>query len=136
MIMEDFLFYWSHRFLHLDFIYPYIHKKHHEFKDTISIASEYAHPIEAIIANIIPTSLGFKLLGDKCHLFTIVMWLALRITETIDGHSGYEFSWSPFRLLPFSGSSDSHSYHHSHNIGNYSSFFTFWDTICGTSKHY
>lgn len=67
---------------------------------------------------------------------TILMWIAIRVTETIDGHSGYEFSWSPYRLMPFSGSASFHHYHHTHNIGNYGSFFTLWDTLCGTSTSY
>ena len=29
-----------------------------------------------------------------------------------------------------------HDYHHSTNVGNYSGFFSFWDTICGTNQHY
>lgn len=57
------------------------------------------------------------------HIATLQLWLMLRIGETIDGHCGYEFSWSPFRLLPFSNSAESHNYHHSHNVGNYGSFF-------------
>ena len=60
----------------------------------------------------------------------------MRIGETIDGHSGYEFSWSPFRLLPFSSSAESHNYHHSHNDGNYGSFFILWDTIMGSNQAY
>merc|ERR1711974_112076 len=56
--------------------------------------------------------------------------------ETCDGHCGYEFSWSPFRLLPLSGSSTYHNFHHRINVGNYGSFFTIWDTLCGTNKQY
>ena len=56
--------------------------------------------------------------------------------ETIDGHCGYEFSWSPYRLLPFSGSSEYHNFHHSHNVGNYGSFFSYWDTFFGTNGDY
>jgi len=69
--------------------------------------------------------------------------------ETADGHCGYEFSWSPYRLLPLSGmnffldfksfikgSSIYHNFHHSHNVGNYGSFFTLWDTLCGTNRHF
>jgi len=61
------------------------------------------------------------------------MWNIIRITETLDGHCGYEFSWSPFRLLPFSGSSNYHNFHHYQNKGNYCSLFTFWDSLCGTN---
>jgi len=74
--------------------------------------------------------IGCKILGHRMHLATVAVWLCLRVFETIDGHCGYEFSWSPFRLLPFSGSSEYHNYHHSHNVGNYSSFFSYWDTYC------
>lgn len=57
----------------------------------------------------------------------------MRIFESIDGHSGYEFSWSPYRLLPLSGSSEYHNFHHSHNTGNFGSFFSYWDILCGTN---
>lgn len=136
MLVEDTVFFWSHKTLHHPAIYRYIHKQHHEYKTTIGIASEYSHPLEYFFGNIIPTAMGPKLLGSSCHLYTFIAWIALRTGETIDGHCGYDFSWSPYRLLPFSGGAQYHDYHHSHNVGNYSSFFTFWDTFCGTNKHY
>lgn len=64
------------------------------------------------------------------------MWLIIRLFETTDGHSGFDFSWSPFRLLPLSGSAKYHDFHHTHNIGNYESFFTIWDTVMGTNAAY
>lgn len=79
---------------------------------------------------------GPLFLRDKMHLGTLCFWLILRVFETIDGHCGYEFSWSPYRLLPFSGSAEYHHFHHSHNVGNYSSFFYYWDSLCGTNKPY
>lgn len=132
MIMEDTCFYWSHRLLHWDRIYPYIHKQHHRYKNTISIASEYAHPIEFLFGNILCMNAGPILLGQKTHIITYTLWMLMRIGETCDGYCGYEFSWSPYRLLPFSGSSEYHNYHHLLYKGNYCSLFTFWDRICGT----
>ena len=38
--------------------------------------------------------------------------------------------------LTLLGSSIYHNFHHSHNVGNYGSFFTIWDTLCGTNRHY
>lgn len=29
-----------------------------------------------------------------------------------------------------------HDYHHSHNVGNFGSFFVFWDWLCGTDQAY
>jgi sterol desaturase/sphingolipid hydroxylase (fatty acid hydroxylase superfamily) len=54
--------------------------------------------------------------------------------ETVDGHCGYEFSWSPYRMLPFSSSAEYHNFHLSHNVGNYSGVSMYWDAICGTNE--
>ena len=136
MFMEDFSFYWSHRTLHTPWFYGRIHKVHHEYTQPIGIAAEYAHPIEFVLGNTIPFVLGPTLLGSRMHFFTKLCWMALRLGETLDGHSGYEFSWSPYRLIPFSGSAQYHNYHHTHNIGNFGSFFTLWDSFFGTNRSY
>jgi sterol desaturase/sphingolipid hydroxylase (fatty acid hydroxylase superfamily) len=136
MVCEDFTFHLAHKMLHSRFLYPYIHKVHHTHKTTIGIAAEYAHPIEFIFGNMIPASLGALILGKNMHLMSFVFWGAVRLGETLDGHCGYEFSWSPYRLIPFSTSASYHDFHHSHNVGNYSSFFSIWDTFYGTNKVY
>lgn len=81
----------------------------------------------------LPSAVGHTLLGSRMHYFTYLIWILVRVAESMDGHSGYEFPWSPFRLIPFSASSTYHDFHHSNNIGNYSSFFTFWDTVFGNN---
>lgn len=136
MICEDFTFYWSHRTLHHKSLYPYIHKIHHEYNNPISVSSEFAHPIEFVLANMLPNAVGSKILGSRVHLATYLLWVCFRVMETLDGHSGYEFSWSPYRLLPLSGSANYHNFHHTHNVGNYGSFFMIWDTVFGTNKQY
>lgn len=132
--VNDTLFYWGHRLLHHKSIYKYIHKQHHRFKVNIGIASEFAHPVEDLLANIIPTLGGSLVMGS--HPVTIWVWLALRIWETIDAHSGYLFGWSPFHYFDFQGGADRHDFHHSHNIGCFGSFTIFWDWITGTDKAY
>jgi len=136
MLVEDFSFYWSHRTFHRPFFYKRFHKIHHEFTNTVSIGATYAHPVEYIFGNAIPTALGFMILGTRCHFATYIMWIIIRMFETVDGHCGYEFSWSPYRLLPMSGSSEYHNFHHSHNSGTFTSFFTIWDTVFGTNKDF
>lgn len=97
----------------------------------MGIAAEYSHPLEFIFGAAIPASLGGMLLGKNMHFCTFLIWGVIRTGETLDGHCGYEFSWSPYRLVPFSTSAAYHAFHHSHNVGNFSSFFSFWDTIFG-----
>lgn len=129
MMCEDLTFHLCHRLLHWRVIYPYIHKVHHTYVTTIGIAAEYSHPIDFILGSVIPGSLGSMILGKHMHFCTMLLWILVRIFETLDGHSGYEFSWSPYRLLPFSTSAQYHDFHHSHNVGNFSSFFSIWDTV-------
>jgi sterol desaturase/sphingolipid hydroxylase (fatty acid hydroxylase superfamily) len=130
-VVEDFFFHMTHRFMHLKYMYPYFHKRHHEFKVTISIAAEYSHPVDYLISSLIPSTLGANLLGTRMHMFTLCLWYFIRIAETSDGHSGYDFPWSPFRILPFTTNATYHDFHHLKNVGNYSSVFRIWDTIFG-----
>lgn len=133
-LIEDTGFYWTHRLLHQPFLYKFIHKFHHRYKQPIGLAAEYTHPLEYLFANSIPQFLGPLLF--RCHIVTFWVWLAIRITEAVDGHSGYDFWFVPFRYFPFRPGTQVHDYHHSHNVGNYGSFFTFWDWICGTDMSY
>ena len=130
-ICDDFLFYWSHRFLHWDKIYGYIHKQHHEYISTIGITAEYAHPIEYIFGNIIPANLGTFLLGKRVHAFTALLKIWLKILVTTESHSGYSFPWSPCYLNLEQVPTDFHNYHHLNYKGNYGNTML-WDIICNT----
>jgi len=137
LLVEDFSFYWLHRALHTPFLYKHIHKLHHQYKEPNSWAVEYAHPLEYTFVNSTGLFLGPALL--QAHVYTFWIWLAIRLTEGVDGHCGYDLWFSPFRYFPFRPGANVHDFHHSHNVGNYCSFFTFWDKICGTDlsyKHY
>ena len=136
MICEDTAFYFIHRIMHHSSIYKYVHKMHHEYSTTTSIAAEYSHPLEYAFGVILPSAVGPAILGPQMHTFTVFAWVLLRTSEGLDGHCGYDFSWSPFRLLPFSGSSFYHDFHHTHNVGNYGSFFCLWDTVLGTNRDF
>ena len=126
----------SHRLLHTKWLYQRIHKVHHTHINTVFYATACAHPIEILFGNIIPSAVGPLILGNKMHFTACLGWFIARNFESIDGHCGYEFSWSPFRWLPFATPYGYHAYHHSHNVGNYSSMFLTWDTILGSNVAY
>eukprot|EP01120_Amphizonella_sp_Union-15-10_P000376 TRINITY_DN10388_c0_g1_i1.p1 TRINITY_DN10388_c0_g1~~TRINITY_DN10388_c0_g1_i1.p1 ORF type:complete len:280 (-),score=23.93 TRINITY_DN10388_c0_g1_i1:28-867(-) len=134
VLVEDFLFYWTHRMFHLKSpinLYKNVHKKHHRFQVSLGIASEYAHPIENI-ANAFCSLAGPMLLGS--HALTTWLWIQLRITETIFAHSGYALPSDPFGILPFQRDTRRHDFHHSRNVGSYGSWTPFWDWLMGTNK--
>ena len=136
LAIEDFLFYWSHRLLHTKWLYSTVHKVHHENRISFGAASEYAHPVEYVIGNVVPFAMGPKLLGSSFHLVTMWMWMMFRVSLTIDGHSGYDFPWAPWRIIPFSTGGKYHDYHHAEFIGNYSSSIQLWDYVFDNNKAY
>ena len=140
MAVDGFWFYWLHRAAHCKDkrmpLYQMIHKVHHEFQIPVSLSAMYAHPVEYGIANHFPFYAGLFLLGDKVHLFTFFFWGFIRAIETHDGHSGYEFPWSIFRIVPFCTDATYHDFHHTKNVGNYGSFSSVWDTIFDTNTDF
>lgn len=134
MLCEDLGFHQTHRLAHWAPLYPYLHKVHHAYSTSVSIAGEYFHPLDFLMGVLIPGSLGGMLLGKRMHFCSLLAWSLARSFEGVDGHSGYEFPWSPFRVLPLACSATYHDFHHSHNLGNYSSFFTFWDSLFGLNR--
>ncbi|RLO13664.1 hypothetical protein DYB28_012005 [Aphanomyces astaci] len=102
---------------------------HHEYAAPFGIAAEYAHPIETMLLGV-GTFLGPLLLTR--HLLTLWVWLAVRLFETIDDHSGYELPWAWSNFLPFWAGPVHHDFHHEKFDGNYASVFTVWDYVFGT----
>jgi len=130
--VNDTAFFWTHYALHSKLLYTSFHKKHHLFNTSTSVAAEYNTPFEGIFSAVGPTLLGFIIM-PYVHPLTFVVYVAVRMTETLEAHSGYDLP-NPWRYLR--GSSRFHDYHHSHNIGNYGLFPFTWDSWLGTDAHY
>lgn len=114
------IFYFSHRLLHNKKLFRLIHRKHHTFRQVRPVSSEYAHPLENLL-NLIAMYAGLVIMGS--HFLTWVIWVALRIYETNDGHSGYEHNAAASR----------HAYHHQFPTkGCYGTALGLWDRILGT----
>lgn len=139
LLCEDFAFHVMHRLMHKwKFLYQTVHKIHHQYTQPVGFSAEYSHPLEYILTGVVPSSLPLLILGpSNVHLATVLLGAVLRTFEVVDAHSGYDFPWSPFRVLPFSVSASYHDYHHSEfSGGNYSGVFTIWDTIFGGNEHF
>ena len=129
----DTWFYWGHRCMHMPALYGRFHKQHHEFHASVGIAATYAHKVEELLVNIPSTLIGPVLLPR--HGLLWLLYLALRLHETVDAHCGYDWPWSIWRWCPFHGGCRRHDFHHSHNSGNFGGFVV-WDRICGTDVAY
>lgn len=118
---NQFLFAAAHRLFHHGPLYRRFHKKHHEFVGTVSIAAENAHPVEQLLANVIPTVGGAFFLGT--HPYVFFVWIAWRLQQTLEAHSGYCFygSWLQQIGLTNSESAAFHDFHHTANKGAFGS---------------
>ena len=76
------------------------------------------------------------IIGKNFHFSTWNLFGLLRLLETEESHSGYDFPWTMWRLIPFGTGAVYHYFHHTHNVGNYSSFFTVWDTVFDSNKDF
>merc|ERR1711918_8064 len=78
------------RIFHSKALYKRFHKQHHEFSGTVGFAAEYADPVEVVVSNQIPTVGGVLFFG--CHPLCVWLWIALRLQQTYEAHSGYYFT--------------------------------------------
>jgi len=131
IVVEDIAHYWIHRFLHLPWIYPTIHKVHHKFATPFGLSASYAHWAEVLLLGI-PTFLGPLLL--RTHYSIFFSFLLFRQLDAVVTHCGYDIP-NPFDVIPYFGGTVAHDFHHKSFIYNYSSRFTFMDKLFGTYKH-
>ncbi|CAJ1063670.1 fatty acid hydroxylase domain-containing protein 2 [Xyrichtys novacula] len=101
-IVEEVLFYYSHRLFHHPSLYKHYHKQHHEWTAPIGVVATYAHPLEHMLSNMLPVVLGPVILGS--HLTSTSMWYCLALFSTTISHCGYH--------LPFLPSPEFHDFHH------------------------
>ena len=102
ILVEELLFYYTHRALHHPALYGRVHKQHHEWTAPIALATNYCSPTEHLLSNLIPALTGPLLCAS--HLSVIWVWQAIATLTSVNTHSGYH--------LPFMPSPEAHDFHH------------------------
>lgn len=134
LVIEDTWHYWLHRVMHHKRFYKHVHKVHHTFQAPFGMVAEYAHPVETIVLGF-GFFIGVLLLSN--HVMFMWAWVTIRLVETIDVHSGYDFPYlNPLHLIPGYAGVRFHDFHHYNFVGNYASTFFWWDWMLGTDHQY
>ncbi|KAI0791411.1 C4-methyl sterol oxidase [Abortiporus biennis] len=137
-VFEDGFHFFAHRALHWGPLYKHIHKIHHKYAAPFGLAAEYAHPAEVFILG--TGTLGgpilYTSLFHNLHIFTVYVWIVLRLFQAVDSHSGYDFPWSLQHIVPFWSGADHHDFHHMAFVNNFSTSFRWFDHFFGTDDKY
>ena len=114
LLVEDTCAYFLHRALHWGPLYKHIHKFHHTYTAPFGLAAEYGHPAETLLLGIGFTSgpTIWSQTSNTLHVFTMFVWLTVRLVTTVDTHSGYDFPWAIHHFFPLWSGSDHHDLHH------------------------
>jgi Delta7-sterol 5-desaturase len=133
LVLNDTVFYWVHRLLHIKKLYPLVHNEHHKSVTVNPFTSLSFHVIEAILLTmwIVPVSLIMPIYAPALGLLQLYgLW------DNIKGHMGYELfpSWFNRSPLRFLTTSTYHDLHHTKFRGNYALHFRWWDWIMGTEN--
>jgi sterol desaturase/sphingolipid hydroxylase (fatty acid hydroxylase superfamily) len=124
-VIGTLLFYASHRVLHRTWWVKRVHRVHHEFRTTSALASEYAHPVEFVVANFGALALGALLLAPS--LASMALFAVIGLTTILVHHSGYALPWAPWSMP--------HDWHHYRFVEMFGSTGAI-DRILGTSPEY
>lgn len=123
LVLYETYYYWLHRFLHLSFIFKYVHKIHHQSVKPTVFSSFAFHPVEAalqfaffpLIIMIIP----FHYLAVGC------VFILMTVSAVVN-HSGVEIFKNESLLTHVIGSTH-HDAHHQNLKKNFGLYFTWWD---------
>lgn len=133
IVLHDTYFYWSHRLMHVKWIFPHVHKVHHYSHNPSPWAAFSFHPIEAVIeAGILPLIVFLF----PVHISAVLIFLLYMTAMNVMGHLGFELFPKGFTkhwLGKWYNTSTHHNMHHHYTKSNFGLYFNFWDRIMGTN---
>jgi sterol desaturase/sphingolipid hydroxylase (fatty acid hydroxylase superfamily) len=134
ILSEDTIFFWTHYLLHTPWLYKNIHKKHHVYKQPTGVTAVLSDPIEAL--QTLAATWFMPILLKETHIYTLCLWVAIRVYQTVAAHSGYNLPYitTQYWLPDLMPGALAHDFHHQHGKWSYGSFFSIWDQLMGTHR--
>lgn len=129
LMVNEVLFFYVHKKMHEPHLYKIYHKQHHEFTAPFALAAVYSHPVEFILADLIPFTAGF--LVFRPHISFVFMWIIGAAMGTQTHHSGYRLPW----VARWDEQPEFHDFHHQKFTCNYGNI-GWLDALYGTNKKF
>lgn len=132
LFVNDALFYWAHRFMHLKWVFPYIHLEHH--KSSVPTPFDFLtfHPGEAIIHGM---TYFLLIIIVPIHPIMFALFHLYNLILNVAAHSGYELMPEKLRrhwLFNWQNTTTNHDTHHKKFNCNYGNYFIIWDMLMNT----
>ena len=133
VLAHDAWFYWTHRLLHMPWMFRRVHHLHHKSQQPTVWAAYAFAPFEAFInGTLVPIFVTLVPING----WAVFLFLAHMMLRNVMGHSGYELfpRYMPGnRLFGFFTNVYHHDLHHRDiERGNYGLYFVWWDRLMGT----
>lgn len=132
LVLQDTLFYWTHRLLHFRRIFSVVHRIHHLSSNPTPWTAYSFHPLESVLHSLELFCIAFIL---PMHPIALVIFQTISTAYNIYGHNGYELyppGWSHHPIGRWIVTSVFHNAHHLKSRHNYSLYFLWWDRWMGT----
>lgn len=134
IVLHDAYFYWTHRFMHLKWVYPIVHKFHHKSLNPSPWAAHATSPWESAMSGFI---LVIFVMIFPTHWLALTLFVGYMTVWNVFGHNGFEmyprgFSQSWFGK--WNTTVTHHNLHHKYFHGNYGIYFNWWDRWMGTER--
>lgn len=134
LLLHDAWFYWTHRLMHVPWIYRRAHAVHHASHPPTAWAAMSFHPWETLTGAVVIPAL---VLTIPIHVGALLAVLTIMTVMGITNHMGWEIF--PRRLVQGPAgnwliTASHHQLHHQRNKCNYGLYFRFWDRMCGTDR--
>lgn len=137
-LVDDFIYYWAHRAMHLPALYPHIHKHHHRqalpSRGYLDAANE--HPLEQVIG-LSALMAAFHIVNELSpwglHAVAIGIFFILYASVAFLNHTEYDVQLGPLFL---GYSVRAHETHHRMGRACYAQNTMIWDKLFGTFLEY
>lgn len=133
LMVYDFAYYLTHRFVFHGSLLREVHAVHHQARDPSYIDAHYVHPTETLIgiALFVGTIVGLVAFRGRFHAASVTASFLLFTQLNILNHTKVRLAGFPFNVLTWI--SVKHAAHHENmRKGNYATITLFYDALFGT----